>query len=251
MLFFSVCERAEPAAVLLSLPVRPSRRTFDAALAALGDVSLLMATSLEDVSKERTPHIVVPPMFRRGRLVVAVLTKQGRTGHMSVLFTVGYEAADLEDFVGTLTAAGVTLVVDVREFAGSRRKGFAKRALSDRLAEEGLRYMHLRALGDPKPGREAARGGRWTEFLAIYHERIRTSGAQECLELLARQVVSEGVALLCYEADATSCHRSIVAEQVARRVPVRIQHLRVSRGCRGLGQRANRYSDQGCAAPQS
>ena len=39
------------------------------------------------------------------------------------LFTIGYEDAELQDFLDTLRAAGVELVVDTRERAQSRRRG--------------------------------------------------------------------------------------------------------------------------------
>lgn len=96
---------------------------------------------------------------------------------MSELLTIGYEGATPQGFDATLTAARVELVVDVRAVAASRRQGFAKSALSDRLAHAGIRYIHLRELGDPKPGREAARAGRWAEFRAIFSAHLNTPDA--------------------------------------------------------------------------
>ena len=50
-----------------------------------------------------------------------------------VLLTIGYESADLADFLDTLRAAGVTLLVDTRERAQSRRPGYSKTALAAAL----------------------------------------------------------------------------------------------------------------------
>ena len=49
---------------------------------------------------------------------------------MTVLATIGYEGAALEDFLATLAAARVTTLLDIREAPVSRRPGFSKRALA-------------------------------------------------------------------------------------------------------------------------
>ena len=76
-----------------------------------------------------------------------------------ILSTIGYEGATLPEVIAKLRAAGVEVVVDVRAVAASRRAGFSKTVLRASLAAEGIGYEHLRALGTPKPGREAARRG--------------------------------------------------------------------------------------------
>jgi hypothetical protein len=42
----------------------------------------------------------------------------------------------------------------------SRKPGFSKSALQANLEAHGIAYVHLKGLGDPKPGREAASGVR-------------------------------------------------------------------------------------------
>lgn len=97
----------------------------------------------------------------------------------STLRTIGYEGATLEGFLAALRRSRVSLLIDVRAVAVSRRKGFSKTALAAALAEAGIGYLHLRDLGDPKPGREAARAGRMSEFRAIYSAHLRGAVAQE------------------------------------------------------------------------
>jgi uncharacterized protein (DUF488 family) len=77
---------------------------------------------------------------------------------MSVLYTIGYEGADIDRFIATLKAVEVTVVADVRAVALSRKRGFSKTALRARLAAEGIAYVHLVELGDPKPGRDLCVG---------------------------------------------------------------------------------------------
>ena len=94
------------------------------------------------------------------------------------LSTIGYEGKTIDEFLAELGDAGVELLIDVRAVAASRRPGFSKSALRAALAERGIDYLHLRALGTPKPGRDAARKGRVAEMHAIYEEQLQTPEAE-------------------------------------------------------------------------
>ena len=74
-----------------------------------------------------------------------------------MLATIGYEKCTPEDFVATLQVRRIDVLIDIRERAQSRRPGFSKTGLSKAITEAGIEYIHLRELGDPKAGREAAR----------------------------------------------------------------------------------------------
>jgi uncharacterized protein (DUF488 family) len=131
------------------------------------------------------------------------------------LFTIGYEAATQGDVIGRLKAAGVETLVDVRAVAASRRAGFSKTLLGESLRAEGVDYVHLRALGTPKAGREAARKGYVREMRAIFADHLAEPEAQVQLAELKRLARDRRVALLCYEADHAGCHRAVLAEQLA------------------------------------
>ena len=75
------------------------------------------------------------------------------------IFTIGYEGATVGEFVDALQKAGVERVIDIRALPLSRRPGFSKTPLRGALAEAGIEYVHLKALGTPADGRAAARGG--------------------------------------------------------------------------------------------
>jgi uncharacterized protein (DUF488 family) len=134
---------------------------------------------------------------------------------MNRLATIGYEAATLAQVVERLQAAGVEVVIDVRAVAASRRPGFSKTMLAASLAEAGVGYRHLRALGTPKAGREAARAGRTGEMRAIFEAHLEEPQAQAQLAEAVQMSTERSAALLCYEADAERCHRAIVAERIA------------------------------------
>jgi uncharacterized protein (DUF488 family) len=141
------------------------------------------------------------------------------------LATIGYEDAVLPDVIGRLKQAGVEIVLDVRAVAASRRAGFSKTLLSASLNEAGIDYLHLRALGTPKPGRQAARAGRIGEMHRIYHEHLEEPQAQLELAEAVRVAAARPAALLCYEADAAGCHRRIVADLIREKLGCEVKDL--------------------------
>jgi uncharacterized protein (DUF488 family) len=134
---------------------------------------------------------------------------------MTPLATIGYQNATLDNVTDRLRRAGVRVVIDVRAIAASRRPGFSKRILAASLAEKGIDYVHLRALGTPKAGREAAHAGRTSEMRAIYSAHLEEPEVQTQLAAAAEIAAHRPAALLCYEARASECHRAIVAERIA------------------------------------
>lgn len=142
------------------------------------------------------------------------------------LATIGYQGTTVPEFLQTLEDAKVRLLVDIRAVASSRRPGFSKSALAGNLATVGIDYLHLRALGTPADGRAAARAGRHAEMRKIFLEHLATDAAQEQLVTLMDLVRSDRrVCVLCFEADPKHCHRSIVAEAVAKKLGVGVEHL--------------------------
>lgn len=144
---------------------------------------------------------------------------------MKPLATIGYEAATQDAVIARLKAAGVELLVDVRAIAASRRAGFSKTVLAASLAEAGIGYVHLRQLGTPKPGREAARKGRIAEMTAIFEEHMAEPAAQLELAAAKELAAERKVALLCFEADHRGCHRKILADRICEDLGCAIEHL--------------------------
>lgn len=139
------------------------------------------------------------------------------------VWTLGYEGHDPESFVATLRKAGVQRVLDVRELPLSRKAGFSKSALAMGLSRHGIAYSHVRALGTPKPVREAYKaGGSFADLRKGYLAHVADQEAAVAeLEKVAR---AERCALLCVEADPAACHRSVLGEVLAER-GWRVEHL--------------------------
>lgn len=142
------------------------------------------------------------------------------------LFTIGYEQTPAKAVLDELQRAGVKLLVDVRAIASSRRPGFSKTQLAAGLDERGIGYVHLRGLGTPKDGREAARSGDMKALSKIYHAHLKTAQAKAEMDELDALVRKAGpVCILCYERDHNACHRKFVAEVIEDREGVKIENL--------------------------
>jgi uncharacterized protein (DUF488 family) len=96
----------------------------------------------------------------------------------------------------------------------SRKPGFSKNVLAAGLREAGIDYVHLKALGTPPAGREAARKGKADVLAAVYAEQLETPEAAvqsaQMVELAGEKVS----ALLCFERDPGMCHRRLLRESV-------------------------------------
>lgn len=131
------------------------------------------------------------------------------------IFTIGYEGATMGEFLAALQDAGVEQVIDVRAVPNSRRPGFSKTPLRNALAEAGIDYVHLRALGTPAAGREAARAGRKAELEAIYAGQLETPEAMAEGAMMLELSAEKPSALLCYERDPACCHRTLLWQSLA------------------------------------
>ena len=115
--------------------------------------------------------------------------------------TIGYEGGTVDAFLRTLRKAGVALVLDIRAAPVSRKKGFSKNQLAAHLADAGIGYRHLRGLGTPKRGREAARGGDIESFERIFREHMEEPEALLDLGEAIALAQAQPICLLCLERD--------------------------------------------------
>lgn len=146
------------------------------------------------------------------------------------LYTLGYESAAIEDFIATLKAADIKRIIDVREYPLSRRKGFSKNILHALLQANDVDYVHLRGLGDPKEGREAARAGDYEKFLQIFTGHMKTAPAVADLKTAIDLATSSVSCLLCYERNPDECHRTIVAKAIAADTGQPVMPIGVQKG---------------------
>lgn len=138
---------------------------------------------------------------------------------MARVWTIGYEQLQPEALVAELEHAGVERLIDVRYRPQSRRAGMSKTRLGDRLAAHGIAYEHRRALGTPPDLRFLYKSGRVEAGREGFREHVREHSADD-LDELAREIESgPRTALMCLEADPATCHRRVLTDELARRLP--------------------------------
>jgi|SRR3569623_1097777 len=144
---------------------------------------------------------------------------------MKKLFTIGYEGAELNNFLATLKRVNVHVLLDIRELPISRRKGFSKNTLKVALSEAGIAYRHEKQLGSPKDVRHRLRETwDYKRFFRDFDRHLKLQN--ELLELLVTELKGN-VVLMCYEKDHAFCHRHTVVNELAQRLNIKPVHLQV------------------------
>lgn len=166
-----------------------------------------------------------------------------------MIATIGYERAELSDFVATLRLANIEVLIDIRDRAQSRRPGFSKSALASAVMAAGIEYIHIPELGDPKDGREAARSGNFELFRDIFAKVMESERAELAMQKVEAIALTKAICLMCFERDQHTCHRKIVADHLESRLGCKANHLGVKHGAgREIEARRMRYINQGSTA---
>lgn len=133
------------------------------------------------------------------------------------LFTVGYEGCDIDEFTDFLKKKKIQVIADLRKNPVSRKKGFSKNKLAEQLKLKKINYVHFPELGTPSAWRKLEDQGKITrkKLFEEYVDKIIPQGSKE-IELLRQMMREKRIALLCYEADDSDCHRSFVAKEIWR-----------------------------------
>jgi uncharacterized protein (DUF488 family) len=128
--------------------------------------------------------------------------------------SIGYEGyKDNQDFARVLAEAGVRRLVDVRELPISRKRGFAKSALTAACSDVEIDYLHIREFGNPKPIRDLYKSGRVEQGRAEYEAFLLEEREDAVLEL-SELLTDAPTALMCVERDVTVCHRHVIFESL-------------------------------------
>jgi uncharacterized protein (DUF488 family) len=138
---------------------------------------------------------------------------------MPTLWTIGYERLLPPELVAELTAAGVERVIDVRYRPQSRRPGMSKTRLGDLLGDHGIAYEHRKALGTPPDLRHDFHAGRVAQARAAYREHVEATAPDALAALAGELEHGPRTALLCLEEDPAGCHRRVLCEALAQRLP--------------------------------
>ncbi len=165
----------------------------------------------------------------------------GELPNLRVVCTLGARKHSAKDFFGLLEQAEVTHLIDIRRRPDGALLGFARqRDLSYLLSVHNMRYTHLpilapselllgwykQVLGEDKETHDSKR---WAEFTRMFMSQM-TETKPLHPDSTDVQTVLRGadkvIALLCSEEDPRLCHRSMVANMIARwHKNIKVRHL--------------------------
>lgn len=152
----------------------------------------------------------------------------------NALFTLGYEGLSIDAFIERLQAAQVKTIVDVRKLPLSRKKGFSKTAFSAALSLHGIAYLHVPALGCPKPIRNHYKAdANWATYTRDFLAYLQTQDAP--LRELVKIAKATPSCLVCFEADFGMCHRTFVARAARQLGGPSVTHLTAKTALPDLG----------------
>ncbi len=133
---------------------------------------------------------------------------------MTRIWTIGHSTRPVEELVELLRAQGVTQLVDVRRFPGSRRHPqYGREALAASLQDAGVTYVHEPGLGGRRPAARESRNTFWREAgFRGYADYMATAEFAEALRRLELLGAERPTAIMCAEAVPWRCHRQLVAD---------------------------------------
>jgi uncharacterized protein (DUF488 family) len=154
--------------------------------------------------------------------------------------TIGVYGFEQAAFLAALARARVTVLFDVRQRRGVRGSEYAwanSARLQAALVDAGIEYGHhkelaptteLRRLQYAEDERRGVGKRSRVELAPEYRERYTHEILDRVdLEPIVASMPANGTtALLCVERDPEACHRSLIAERMAREHGVSVRHLK-------------------------
>jgi uncharacterized protein (DUF488 family) len=149
---------------------------------------------------------------------------------MARLLTVGHGTLERDAMVELLAGAGVTTVVDVRRYPGSRRHPqFASDTMAEWLPPHGIDYRWDERLGGRRrlEASEAESDQWWqVEAFRAYAAHTRTPEFRAGIEALLAVVRRQGTTtVMCSESLWWRCHRRLVADVAVLLHDLEVWHL--------------------------
>jgi len=141
------------------------------------------------------------------------------------VYTAGYEGKSVDRFLGGLLDRGVSVLIDVRANPVSRKFGFAGKRTSQLCSKLGLKYHHAPNLGIPSDARHDLGSFTSYQHLLGTYERRLLSRHQAEVDAVARLMCQQPSVLMCFENDVRCCHRSKLADAIARSSTLEVIHL--------------------------
>jgi uncharacterized protein (DUF488 family) len=136
---------------------------------------------------------------------------------VTVVYTIGHGARDIDTFLGLLEGAGIRRLVDVRTAPGSRKHPqFGGDALAASIGAAGIEYVWKgEELGGWRRAKPDSRhtGIRSSGFRG-YADHMETEEFRRALAWLVASAAGKPTAAMCAESLWWRCHRRMIADAV-------------------------------------
>jgi uncharacterized protein (DUF488 family) len=135
------------------------------------------------------------------------------------MMTIGHSTLTIDAFLRALRENGVTTLVDVRRFPGSRRHPqFGQDRLFASLGEAGIRAVWREGLGGRRPVRKDSVNTGWrVDGFRGYADYMQTPAFAGEVDWLMKLADFDSAVVMCAEAVPWRCHRSLIADAVMAR----------------------------------
>jgi uncharacterized protein (DUF488 family) len=146
------------------------------------------------------------------------------------VWTVGHSTLSMDRFLALLGGAGIVCIADVRSIPQSRRSPwFAGDPLQAALAEAGIRYRWLQALGGFRhPVEDSVNTGWIDPPFRGYADYMESDAFLDGMKELAGIAEGMRTAVLCAERNPYQCHRRLIADSLTAR-SFRVLHILLER----------------------
>jgi uncharacterized protein (DUF488 family) len=143
------------------------------------------------------------------------------------LSTVGHGTLAADEFCELLAGAGISQVMDVRAYPGSRRHPhFGRDAMAVRLPESGVTYLWEPRLGGRrKPSPESRHPALVNDAFRAYADYMETDEFSAGLACLLEAAAGAPTAIMCAESLWWRCHRRLVSDALVLLRDCRVDHL--------------------------
>jgi uncharacterized protein (DUF488 family) len=135
------------------------------------------------------------------------------------LWTIGHSTREWGEFIAMLREAGITCLVDVRRFAGSRRNPqYSPSAMASALQAEGIEYLPMPGFGGRRKPRADSPNGAWrVAAFRGYADYMATGEFVQARTQLLQLAGDRRCAVMCAEAVWWRCHRRLIADDFSAR----------------------------------
>jgi uncharacterized protein (DUF488 family) len=132
------------------------------------------------------------------------------------IWTVGHSNRTETGFIDLLRSFDITTLADIRTFPGSAKyPHFNKESLALKLADCGIRYVHLPQLGGRRKPKTDSVNTAWrNSAFRGYADHMGSTDFKEGIKLLEQMALESRTAYMCSEAVWWRCHRALVSDHL-------------------------------------